>query len=121
MRSLPLDHPARAPYGIFKQAASNLWGNMFIGLGSRLNVFQNKLVKKITSYHEIDLELPGKQPCAYFCIISDQDSSLEFLSSLFFSLLFEKLSDFMNSAISEKFLISKRLYPLYSQEVFIVK
>ena len=84
MRSLPLDHPARAPYGIFKQAASNLWGNMFIGLGSRLNVFQNKLVKKITSYHEIDLELPGKQPCAYFCIISDQDSSLEFLSSLFF-------------------------------------
>ena len=33
-------------------------------------------------------------PCAYFCIISDQDSSLEFLSSLFFSLLFKKLSDY---------------------------
>lgn len=98
------------------------------------------MVKKITSYHEIDLELPGKQPCAYFCIISDQDSSLEFLSSLFFSLLFEKLSDYAlkngdergrlpvevnmvldDSAISEKFLISKRLYPLYAQEVFIVK
>lgn len=94
MQRLPLDHPARAPYGIFKQAASNLWGNIFIGLGSRLNVFQNKLVKKITSYHEIDLELPGKRPCAYFCIISDQDSSLEFLSSLFFSLLFKKLSDY---------------------------
>lgn len=94
MQSLPFDHPARAPYGIFKQAASNLWGNIFIGLGSRLNVFQNKLVKKITSYHEIDHELPGRQPCAYFCIISDQDSSLEFLSSLFFSLLFKKLSDY---------------------------
>ena len=94
MQRLPLDHPARAPYGIFKQAAGNLWGNIFIGLGSRLNVFQNKLVKKITSYHEIDLELPGKRPCAYFCIISDQDSSLEFLSSLFFSLLFKKLSDY---------------------------
>ncbi|MCI8521127.1 MAG: type IV secretory system conjugative DNA transfer family protein [Clostridia bacterium] len=94
MQALPLDHPARAPYGIFKQAATNLWGNIFIGLGSRLNVFQNNLVKKITSYHEIDLELPGKKPCAYFCIISDQDSSLEFLSSLFFSLLFKKLSDY---------------------------
>ena len=94
MQRLPLDLPARAPYGIFKQAAGNLWGNIFIGLGSRLNVFQNKLVKKITSYHEIDLELPGKRPCAYFCIISDQDSSLEFLSSLFFSLLFKKLSDY---------------------------
>ena len=93
-QKLPLDHPARGPYGIFKQAASNLWGNVFIGLGSRMNVFQNKLVDKITKYHEIDLELPGKQPCAYFCIISAQDSAYEFLSSLFFSMLFKKLSDY---------------------------
>ncbi len=93
-QKLPLDHPARAPYGIFKQAASNLWGNIFIGLGSRLSVFQNKLVDTITKYHEIDLELPGKQPCAYFCIISAQDSAYEFLSSLFFSLLFKRLTDF---------------------------
>lgn len=91
---LPLDHPARGPYGIFKQAASNLWGNVFIGLGSRMNVFQNKLVDKITMYHEIDLELPGKQPCAYFCIISATDTAYEFLSSLFFSMLFKKLSDY---------------------------
>lgn len=91
---LPLDHPARGPYGIFKQAASNLWGNVFIGLGSRMNVFQNKLVDKITKYHEIDLELPGKQPCAYFCIISATDTAYEFLSSLFFSMLFKKLSDY---------------------------
>lgn len=93
-QKLPLDHPARAPYGIFKQAASNLWGNIFIGLGSRLSVFQNKLVDTITKYHEIDLELPGKQPCAYFCIISAQDSAYEFLSSLFFSLLFKRLTDY---------------------------
>lgn len=93
-QKLPLDHPARAPYGIFKQAASNLWGNIFIGLGSRLSVFQNKLVDTITKYHEIDLELPGKQPCAYFCIISAQDSAYEFLSSLFFSILFKRLTDF---------------------------
>lgn len=91
---LPLDHPARGPYGIFKQAVSNLWGNVFIGLGSRMNVFQNKLVDKITKYHEIDLELPGKQPCAYFCIISATDTAYEFLSSLFFSMLFKKLSDY---------------------------
>ncbi|MBR2080921.1 MAG: type IV secretory system conjugative DNA transfer family protein, partial [Oscillospiraceae bacterium] len=81
-------------YGIFKQAASNLWGNVFIGLGSRMNVFQNKLVDKITKYHDIDLELPGKQPCAYFCIISAQDTAYEFLSSLFFSMLFKRLSDY---------------------------
>ena len=102
MQKLPLEHPARAPYGVFKQAASNLWGNIFIGLGSRLGVFQNKLVKKITAYHEIDLELPGKQKCAYFCIISAQDSSLEFLSSLFFSLLFKKLANYSHKHGDER-------------------
>jgi len=93
-QKLPHDHPARGPYGIFKQAASNLWGNVFIGLGSRMSVFQNHLVDKITKYHDIDLELPGKKPCAYFCIISAQDTAYEFLSSLFFSMLFKKLSDY---------------------------
>lgn len=42
-------------------------------------------------YNEIDLELPGKQKCAYFCIVSDQDSTFDFLSSLFFSFLFIRL------------------------------
>jgi type IV secretion system protein VirD4 len=93
-KDLPNNHPAKKPYGIFRQAAHALWGNIAIGLGSRLNVFQNRLVDTITKYHDIDLELPGQRPCAYFCIISDQESSLEFLSSLFFSLLFKKLSDY---------------------------
>ena len=92
-RALPPDHPALPPYGIFRQAHKQIWGNIVIGLGNRLNVFQNKLVDDITKHSEIDLTLPGREKCAYFCIISDQDSSLEFLSSLFFSLLFVKLFD----------------------------
>lgn len=92
--ALPQSHPAKAPYGIFKLANRQIWGNIAIGLGNRLSVFQNTLVEKITSYNEIDLSLPGQKPCAYFCAISDQDSSLEFLSSLFFSQLFSRLMDF---------------------------
>ena len=57
-----------------------------IGLGARLQVFQNKMIRQITSYDEIDLTLPGKQKCAYFCITSDQDSTFDFLSSLFMTL-----------------------------------
>lgn len=93
-RALPPDHPALPPYGIFRQAHKQIWGNIVIGLGNRLNVFQNKSVDDITKHSEIDLTLPGREKCAYFCIVSDQDSSLEFLSSLFFSLLFVKLFDF---------------------------
>jgi type IV secretion system protein VirD4 len=94
IKTLSKGHAARAPYGIFRQAAHQLWGNIAIGLGSRLNVFQNPLVDKITKYSDIDLALPGQKPCAYFCIISAQDSSLEFLSSLFFSLLLQRLSNY---------------------------
>lgn len=92
--ALPKGHPALPPYGIFKLANRQIWGNIAIGLGNRLSVFQNPLVDKITSYNEIDLTLPGKKPCAYFCCISAQDSSLEFLSSLFFSQLFTSLMDY---------------------------
>lgn len=94
MSSLPKSHPAKAPYGIFKLANRQIWGNIAIGLGNRLAVFQNPLVDKITAYNEIDLTLPGQKPCAYFCAISDQDSSLEFLSSLFFSQLFSRLMNY---------------------------
>lgn len=101
-RALPAGHPALPPYGIFRQAPHNIWGNILIGLGSRLNVFQNKLVDAITKHNEIDLELPGKQKCAYFCIISDQDDTLRFLSSMFFSLLFIKLFDFARQSESRR-------------------
>lgn len=66
-------------------------GGVIIGLGSRLQVFQNADIRAITSHDEIDLELPGKQPCAYYCITSDQDSTFDFLSSLFLSFIFIKL------------------------------
>ena len=70
---LPVSHPAKAPYSIFKQSSENVRGGVIIGLGSRLQVFQNQDIRNITSRDEIDLELPGQQPCAYYCITSDQD------------------------------------------------
>lgn len=90
-KNLPPNHPAKAPYAIFKQASDTVRSGVIIGLGSRLQVFQNKLIRDITAYDEIDLELPGKKPCAYYCITSDQDSTFDFLSSLFLSFVFIKL------------------------------
>ena len=88
---IPTVHPAKAPYAIFKQASETVRSGVIIGLGSRLQVFQNKQIRNITAFDEIDLELPGKKPCAYFCITSDQDSTFDFLSSLFLSFVFIKL------------------------------
>ena len=88
---IPDSHPAKAPFAIFKQASETVRSGVIIGLGSRLQVFQNKQIRNITAYDEIDLELPGKKPCAYYCITSDQDSTFDFLSSLFLSFVFIKL------------------------------
>ncbi len=92
LAELPPEHPAKGPHGLFLKARENLWGNIIIGLGNRLAVFQNPLVDKITRNHDVDLLLPGQRPCAYFVIISAQDSAYRFLSSLFFSLTFPQLS-----------------------------
>lgn len=88
---LPINHPAKAPYSLFKQASDSVRSGVIIGLGSRLQVFQSDLIKKITAKDEIDLELPGQKPCAYFLVTSDQDSSFDFLASLFLSFVFIKL------------------------------
>lgn len=99
--NLAFDHPAKAPYNIFRQAPENVRSGIIIGLGSRLSVFQNKLIKQITAHDEIDLELPGKQKCAYFCITSDQESTFDFLSSLFLSFCFIKLVRYADQYCSE--------------------
>lgn len=88
---LPASHPARAPYALFSQSSDTVRSGVIIGLGSRLQVFQNRPICQITSHDEIAMELPGKQPCAYFCITSDQDSTFDFLTSLFLSFAFIKL------------------------------
>lgn len=91
---LPVEHPAKGPYNIFQQSSESVRGGVIVGLGSRLQVFQNQDIRMITARDEIDLELPGKQPCAYYCITSDQDSTFDFLSSLFLSFIFIKLVRF---------------------------
>lgn len=94
---LPVSHPAKAPYSIFRQAADTVRGGIIVGLGARLQVFQNREICGMTGSRDIDLELPGREKCAYFCIPSDQDSAFDFLSSLFFSFLFIKLVRYADS------------------------
>ena len=94
---LPLDHPARAPYNLFAQASDTVRSGIILGLGTRLQVLQNAAVRNIASRSDIDLSLPGKQKCAYYIILSDQDATMAFLSSLFFSFMFIKLTRYADS------------------------
>src|SRR5699024_9954438 len=94
---LPLDHPARAPYNLFSQSSDTVRSGIILGLGTRLQVLQNEAVQKITSRSDIDLTLPAKRKCAYYIVLSDQDATMAFLSSLFFSCMFIKLTRYADS------------------------
>ena len=95
--ALPSTHPAKAPYSLFKQASDTVRSGIVLGLGTRLQVLQNEAVRDIISRSDIDLTAPGKRKCAYFVILSDQDATMAFLSSLFFSFLFIKLVRYADS------------------------
>lgn len=90
---LPDSHPAKGPYRLFSKA-EKVKGNAVLGLGTRLQILQNKMVQQITSHTDIDLTLPGREKCAYFCITSDQDSTYDMLATLFTSFLSIKLVRF---------------------------
>ena len=99
---LPLDHPARAPYSLFSQASDTVRAGVVLGLGTRLQVLQSEAVRSITRQSGIDLALPGQTKCAYYIILDDQNSSLEFLSSLFFAFLFIKLVRYADSTPEQR-------------------
>lgn len=88
---LPITHPAKAPYNLFRRTSDTVQSGIVGGLGTRLHTLNNQAIQQVISHDEIDLELPGKKKCAYFILVSDQDTTFNFLSSLFFSCLFIKL------------------------------
>ena len=84
-------------YNSFKQASPNLYGNLVTGLAARLGVFDSETIKILTGTDDIDLTLPGKQPCVYYIIMSDMHRTLNFLGALFFSFLFLDLVEYADS------------------------
>ena len=95
---LDLNHPAKAPYNLYAQSSESVRSGILLGLGTRLQVLQNRAVTRLISGNDIDLTAPGKRKCAYFIILSDQEASMAFLSSLFFSFLFIKLTRFADNS-----------------------
>lgn len=95
---LPMGHPARAPFNLFSQSSDTVRSGIILGLGTQLQVLQNPAVAKIISRSDISLTAPAQRKCAYFIILSDQDATMAFLSSLFFSFLFIRLTRFADSS-----------------------
>ena len=82
----------KASYNIYAQATDIVKQSIVTGLATRLQIFQTDNIKAMTMKRDINLDLPGKAKCAYFCVSSDMDSTFDFLAGLFFSFLFIRLT-----------------------------
>lgn len=96
-KKLPNDNPARMSYNIFASGSDTIKASVITGLGTRLQMFQNEDLQKLTAETDIDLTLPGKQPCIYYLIMDDMNSSYSFIASLFYTFLFIKLIRYADS------------------------
>ena len=98
-------HAAKASFSLFAQSSETVRQGIILGLGTRLQVLQDQAVKQLVSRSDIDLTAPGKRKCAYYIILSDQETSMAFISSLFFSFLFIKLTRFADNSPGGKCLV----------------
>lgn len=96
-KGLPNENPAKMSYNIFASGSDTIKASVITGLGTRLQLFQNEELQKLTSESDIDLSLPAKEPCIYYIITDDMDSSYDFLASLFYTFLFIKLVRYADS------------------------
>lgn len=96
-KGLPNENPAKMSYNIFASGSDTIKASVITGLGTRLQTFQNEDLQRLTSASDIDLTLPGKQPCIYYIITDDMNGAYDFLSSLFYAFLFIKLVRYADS------------------------
>ena len=96
-KGLPNEHPAKMSYNIFASGSDTIKASVITGLGTRLQTFQNEDLQRLTSASDIDLTLPGKEPCIYYVITDDMNGAYDFLSSLFYAFLFIKLVRYADS------------------------
>jgi type IV secretion system protein VirD4 len=83
---------AKQSYLMFMKG-EKLKQNTMSTLATSLQFFQRQAVKEVTGTTDIDLLLPGKEKCAYFVILNDQDPVYSALSSIFIKMMIEGLVD----------------------------
>ena len=87
------DHFAVKQYRKFKMAAGKTLKSILISCGARLAPFDIKVLRDLMEYDELELDTLGDQKTALFVILSDTDSTFNFVAALMYSQLFNLLCD----------------------------
>ena len=80
-------------YKLYKLAAGKTAKSILISCGARLAPFDIQELRNITMYDELQLDTLGDKKTALFLIMSDTDSTFNFLISMVYTQLFNLLCD----------------------------
>ena len=86
-------HFAVRQYKKYKLAAGKTAKSILISCGARLAVFDIQELREITAYDELELDTLGDRKTALFLIMSDTDSTFNFLISMAYTQLFNLLCE----------------------------
>ena len=87
------DHFAVRQYKLYKLAAGKTAKSILISCGARLAPFDIQELREITAYDELQLDTLGDKRSALFLIMSDTDSTFNFLISMVYTQLFNLLCE----------------------------
>ena len=87
------DHFAVKQYRKYKLAAGKTAKSILISCGARLAPFDIKELRDLMSYDELELDTLGDRKTALFLIMSDTDSTFNFVIAMLQSQLFNLLCD----------------------------
>ena len=80
-------------YKLYKLAAGKTAKSILISCGVRLAPFDIQELRDLTMYDELELDMLGDRKTALFLIMSDTDSTFNFLISMVYTQLFNLLCD----------------------------
>ena len=80
-------------YKLYKLAAGKTAKSILISCGARLSPFDIQEIRDATMYDELELDKLGDRKTALFLIMSDTDSTFNFLISMVYTQLFNLLCD----------------------------
>lgn len=83
--------PAASAWKKYKNCGQKQKQAALFGVSEKMRIFRIDLLKKIVSYNEIDLSLPGRKQCIYYVISSFQDRSMTPIINMFFTMAFQAL------------------------------
>ena len=91
LEELKPEHPGRKEYENFSTSADKTMQSIVISTISKISTFDTPAMQRITTSNSFNFDDLGRKKLAIFVITSTSDSTYDFVSTMFFSQMLQKL------------------------------